>query len=81
MNAMEVLLVVLGVGAYAASFIIPEKGGKKETTPLSEKEVRSISRLCSDGSYEKVEFSAINNCYTLHIEAYPFDPIVLIIDN
>lgn len=46
-----------------------------------EKEVRSISRLCSDGSYEKVEFSAINNCYTLHIEAYPFDPIVLIIDN
>lgn len=42
MNAMEVLLVVLGVGAYAASFIIPEKGGKKETTPLSEKEVRSM---------------------------------------
>ena len=30
MNAMEVLLVVLGVGAYAASFIIPEKGGKKD---------------------------------------------------
>lgn len=42
MNAMEVLLVVLGVGAYAASFIIPEKGGKKEAASFSEKEVKKL---------------------------------------
>ena len=42
MNAMEVLLIVLGVGAYAASFIIPEKSGKKEGNSFGEKEIKKL---------------------------------------
>lgn len=43
MNALEVCLVLLGVGAYAASFVIPEKNKKKEETPeLDEERIKAL---------------------------------------
>lgn len=42
MKALEVILLILGVGAYAASFIIPEKTGKKEPQDISEEEIKKI---------------------------------------
>ena len=42
MKALEVILLILGVGAYAASFIVPEKSGKKEPQDISEEEIKKI---------------------------------------
>lgn len=42
MKALEVILLILGVGAYAASFMIPEKTGKKEPKDISEEEIKKI---------------------------------------
>lgn len=42
MKALEVILLILGVGAYAASFIVPEKNGKKEPQDISEEEIKKI---------------------------------------
>lgn len=42
MKALEVILLILGIGAYAASFIVPEKNGKKEPQDISEEEIKKI---------------------------------------
>ncbi|MBQ4531540.1 MAG: hypothetical protein IJA36_13170 [Lachnospiraceae bacterium] len=43
MNALEVCLVLLGVGAYAASFVLPEKNKKEETQEIiSEERIKEM---------------------------------------
>lgn len=42
MKALEVILLILGIGAYAASFVIPEKSKRNEPQDISEEEIRKI---------------------------------------
>lgn len=42
MNALEVCLVLLGVGAYAASFVLPEKNRQEETKEISEDKIKEL---------------------------------------
>ncbi|MDE6313169.1 MAG: hypothetical protein K2M46_06045 [Lachnospiraceae bacterium] len=42
MKTLEVILLILGVGAYVASFVVPEKAGKKEAKDISEEEIKKI---------------------------------------
>ena len=42
MKALEVILLILGIGAYVASFIVPEKNGKKDPRDISEEEIKKI---------------------------------------
>ena len=42
MKALEVLLLIMGVGAYVASFVLPEKKEKNEPEKFSEEEVKKL---------------------------------------
>lgn len=44
MNALEVCLVLLGVGAYAASFVLPEKNKKEKTPEINEERIKELIR-------------------------------------
>ena len=47
---------------------------------VSGKPIRSIRRLMSNGSYADIAFALEKNCAHLSLTAYPFDPIVLLIE-
>ena len=44
-------------------------------------EVKSVKRLCPDGSYEELSFTKNGNHYTTSATANVFDPLVLIIES
>ena len=47
---------------------------------VTELEVKSVKRLCPDGSYEELSFTKNGNRYTTSATANVFDPLVLIIE-
>lgn len=52
-----------------------------EAFPLvSEKPIRSICRLASNGSYEAVDFHRTQERVELSLTVYPYDPVMLIIE-
>lgn len=52
-----------------------------EDLPLVSKEkINKISRITGDGSYQNVEFERTGDRIELNLTAYPFDPVVLIIE-
>ncbi|MBQ2801675.1 MAG: hypothetical protein IJF03_09805 [Lachnospiraceae bacterium] len=56
MNALEVVLVLIGVGAYAASFVLPEKN--KEKTEINQEEIEKIIREQIPVAKEQIEVEA-----------------------
>lgn len=44
------------------------------------KDVKSIKRLCADGSYESVAFTKNGDLYTLDLTVGIFDPLILILE-
>ena len=47
----------------------------KQKQPLNK-----ISRITGDGSYQNVEFERTGDRIELNLTAYPFDPVVLIMN-
>lgn len=42
MNALEVVLVLIGVGAYAASFVLPERKKSEEQPEMNQEEIKKL---------------------------------------
>ena len=55
MNTLEVVLVLIGVGAYAASFVLPEKGQREKQSGISEEEIRKLIRDQIPAAKEEIE--------------------------
>lgn len=58
MNALEVVLVLIGVSAYAASFILPEKNKGKERMELDQEEIKKMIQEQLPSAKEKIETEA-----------------------
>lgn len=58
MNALEVVLVLIGVSAYAASFILPEKNKGKERLELDQEEIKKMIQEQMPSAKEKIETEA-----------------------
>jgi hypothetical protein len=52
-----------------------------EAFPLATKQlIRGIKRLMPNGSYEAVDFRCAQDRVELALTAYPYDPVVLLLD-
>jgi hypothetical protein len=52
-----------------------------ESLPLAtEQSIRGIKRLMPNGSYETVDFRCERDRAELSLTAYPYDPVVLLLD-
>ena len=51
-----------------------------KTELVIKRDVKSIKRIMSDGSYKKVKFKKCGDVYTLSLSLKCFDPIALVID-
>ena len=52
-----------------------------EELPLATKQsIRGIKRLLPNGSYETVDFQRVQDRIELSLTAYPYDPVVLLLD-
>lgn len=58
MKALEVFLLIIGVGAYVASFVIPEKKGKNEPGKIGEAEIKKIIEEQMPGAREQIKVEA-----------------------
>lgn len=58
MNALEVVLVLIGVGAYAASFILPERNKDKGQPELDPEKIKQMIREQIPATKEQIESEA-----------------------
>lgn len=58
MNALEVVLVLIGVGAYAASFILPEKNKEKDRLGMDQEEIKKLIQEQIPSAKEQIESEA-----------------------
>lgn len=55
MNTLEVVLVLIGVGAYAASFVLPERKKGEEQSGINEEEIKKLIRDQIPAAKEEIE--------------------------
>lgn len=55
MNTLEVVLVLIGVGAYAASFVLPERKGIVEQPGIDQEEIKKLIRDQIPAAKEEIE--------------------------
>ena len=55
MNTLEVVLVLIGVGAYAASFVLPERKQGKKQPEISQEEIKKLIRDQIPAAKEEIE--------------------------
>ncbi len=55
MNTLEVVLVLIGVGAYAASFVLPERKKGEEQSKINEEEIKKLIRDQIPAAKEEIE--------------------------
>lgn len=58
MKALEVCLLIIGVGAYAASFMLPEKKEKNEPEKIGEEEIKKIIEQQMPDAREQIKIEA-----------------------
>lgn len=58
MKALEVFLIIMGVGAYAASFMLPEKKKGNKTQEISEEEIKKIIQEQMPETREQIKTEA-----------------------
>ena len=58
MKALEVCLLIIGVGAYAASFMLPEKKEKNEPEKIGEEEIKKIIEQQIPDAREQIKVEA-----------------------
>lgn len=58
MNTLEVVLVLIGVGAYAASFVLPERKKEKEQREINPEEIEQMIREQIPAAKGQIEVEA-----------------------